>query len=46
MKTQTESMSLATFAGGCFWCLESDFEKVEGVVKVTSGYTGGREKNP
>ena len=31
----------AVFAGGCFWCTESDFEKVDGVIKVVSGYTGG-----
>ncbi len=36
----------ATFAGGCFWCMESDFEKLEGVIKVVSGYTGGRTANP
>ena len=36
----------ATFAGGCFWCSESDFEKHEGVIEVISGYTGGNEKNP
>lgn len=36
----------ATFAGGCFWCIEADFEKVEGVLTVTSGYTGGRVANP
>jgi peptide methionine sulfoxide reductase msrA/msrB len=36
----------AVFAGGCFWCTESDFEKIEGVVKVISGYTGGEEQNP
>ena len=36
----------ATFAGGCFWCTEADFEKVENVVEVTSGYTGGHKKNP
>jgi peptide-methionine (S)-S-oxide reductase len=36
----------ATFAGGCFWCMESEFEKVPGVVKVVSGYTGGTLKNP
>lgn len=36
----------ATFAGGCFWCTESDFEKVDGVVEAISGYTGGQEKNP
>ncbi|MBM4313311.1 MAG: peptide-methionine (R)-S-oxide reductase MsrB [Deltaproteobacteria bacterium] len=36
----------ATFAGGCFWCVEADFEKVPGVLKVISGYTGGAGENP
>jgi peptide methionine sulfoxide reductase msrA/msrB len=36
----------ATFAGGCFWCSESDFEKLPGVVKVISGYAGGHKENP
>lgn len=36
----------ATFAGGCFWCLESDFDQVPGVVSTTSGYTGGATVNP
>ena len=36
----------AVFAGGCFWCTESDFEKVEGVISAESGYTGGQEENP
>jgi peptide methionine sulfoxide reductase msrA/msrB len=36
----------AVFAGGCFWCTESDFEKIDGVIDAISGYTGGREKNP
>jgi peptide-methionine (S)-S-oxide reductase len=36
----------ATFAGGCFWCMEEAFEKVEGVIEVVSGYTGGERKNP
>lgn len=36
----------ATFAGGCFWCVEADFEKVPGVVEVISGYTGGHKENP
>ena len=36
----------ATFAGGCFWCMEAPFDKLPGVVSVTSGYTGGTVKNP
>jgi peptide methionine sulfoxide reductase msrA/msrB len=38
--------SMATFAGGCFWCTESDFEKLPGVTRVISGYSGGKETNP
>ncbi len=37
---------LATFAGGCFWCVEAPFEDVDGVISVLSGYSGGKEKNP
>jgi peptide-methionine (S)-S-oxide reductase len=36
----------ATFAGGCFWCVEADFDKVAGVISTTSGYTGGKAANP
>lgn len=36
----------AVFAGGCFWCMESDFEKLDGVTDVISGFTGGTLKNP
>jgi peptide-methionine (S)-S-oxide reductase len=36
----------ATFAGGCFWCTESDFDKVDGVLSTTSGYMGGTTRNP
>ena len=36
----------ATFAGGCFWCMEPPFDKLDGVISTTSGYTGGREENP
>lgn len=38
--------STAIFAGGCFWCMESDFAKVPGVINVVSGYTGGTVKEP
>lgn len=38
--------AVATFAGGCFWCTESDFDKVDGVVRTTSGYIGGHVDNP
>ena len=40
------SLSTATFAGGCFWCMEEAMEKVPGVVSAVSGYTDGRMKNP
>src|SRR5688572_10000672 len=39
-------LARATFAGGCFWCMEPPFEKLAGVVSVTSGYTGGQQPNP
>ncbi len=41
-----EKNSIATFAGGCFWCMEPPFEKLDGVINVVSGYTGGTGKNP
>lgn len=40
------SADKAVFAGGCFWCMESDFEKLDGVSSVISGFTGGSIKNP
>jgi peptide-methionine (S)-S-oxide reductase len=40
------AMAVATFAGGCFWCMEEAFDKVPGVVATTSGYMGGQTKNP
>lgn len=43
--TESETAN-ATLAAGCFWCIEADLEKVEGVVSVTSGYTGGTVANP
>lgn len=41
-----QSLETATFAGGCFWCMEHPFDELPGVVAVTSGYTGGHTKNP
>jgi len=43
---QTDETATATFAAGCFWCVEEAFDKVEGVVSTTSGYTGGEIPNP
>ena len=42
----TPAYAKATFAGGCFWCVESDFDKIDGVISTTSGYTGGKTVNP
>ena len=44
--TESQTYKTATFAGGCFWCIEADFEKIPGVAKVISGYTGGTKENP
>ncbi|MDX8349203.1 peptide-methionine (S)-S-oxide reductase MsrA [Cognatiyoonia sp. IB215446] len=41
-----ETLKTAYVAGGCFWCVESDFESLDGVVEVISGYTGGTTENP
>ena len=45
-KAPKPQMERATFAGGCFWCMEPPFEKIPGVASVTSGYTGGQKVNP
>jgi len=44
--TFTGPTAKAVFAGGCFWCVEADFDKVPGVLSTTSGYTGGKTANP
>ena len=44
--TASSNLSKAYFAGGCFWCMEEAFEKVEGVLSATSGYMGGTVANP
>ncbi|HEJ83902.1 MAG TPA: peptide-methionine (R)-S-oxide reductase [Desulfobacteraceae bacterium] len=46
MNDQRQGLHTATFAGGCFWCVEADFEKVAGVIEVISGYTGGEKPDP
>lgn len=43
---QQPGRAVATFAGGCFWCVEADFDKVPGVLSTTSGFTGGKVPNP
>jgi len=43
---QAAATEKATFAGGCFWCMEAPFDKLPGVISVTPGYSGGRTKNP
>jgi len=44
--TTTGGQAIATFAGGCFWCMEPPFDELDGVISTTSGYTGGRKPNP
>ena len=46
MNKESKNYEIATFAGGCFWCTESEFEKMKGVKEVLSGYTGGHTENP
>src|SRR6266550_9305637 len=43
---QTSNLDTATFGAGCFWCVEAQFQMLEGVVKVESGFSGGSVKNP
>ena len=45
-KAAAGRLEKATFAGGCFWCMEAPFDKLDGVISVTAGYTGGPLKNP
>jgi peptide-methionine (S)-S-oxide reductase len=46
MELSNKGYEKATFAGGCFWCMEPPFDKLEGVISTTSGYIGGQEENP
>ena len=46
MAASGQGLEKATFAGGCFWCMEPPFDRLEGVKSVVSGYTGGYKKNP
>ena len=42
----TEELAVATFAGGCFWCMEPPFDELQGVISTTAGYMGGHTENP
>ena len=44
--SRAQDLAQATFAGGCFWCIEAPFDQVEGVAEAVSGYTGGERENP
>jgi len=46
MSQNMDDFSKATFAGGCFWCMEPPFDKLDGVVATMPGYTGGHKENP
>ncbi len=43
---RSDNFEVATFAGGCFWCMQPPFDTLDGIVRTTVGYTGGPEKNP
>lgn len=45
-QSSSDRVARATFAGGCFWCMEPPFDKLDGVISTTSGYTGGHKENP
>ncbi len=45
-ETTPEGLQKATFAGGCFWCMEPPYDALDGVISTTSGYTGGHKQNP
>ena len=46
MNKDVTTIKTATFAGGCFWCTESDFTQHNGIFEIVSGYTGGHKPNP
>src|SRR5687767_6725085 len=45
-RSGTAETAKATFAGGCFWCMEPPYDELDGVISTISGYTGGTKKNP
>ena len=46
MSVDSENLAKATFAGGCFWCMQPPFDNLEGVTSTIPGYTGGHKENP